>query len=83
VREPGSFVIRIYRKRGGTMVGTVQEVRTGRTIPFRTKDELWDSIGRAASVSVPSLAQHEPGLPPGEPSTETSTLGGKDDENEH
>ena len=34
--DPRSFVVRVYRQQGDAMAGTVQEVRTGRTVPFLT-----------------------------------------------
>jgi hypothetical protein len=52
MRDPDSFVVKVYRQQGGTVVGTVQEVRTGRTIPYRTKDELWSALRGSPSLSV-------------------------------
>lgn len=52
MRDPESFVVKVYRQEGGTVVGTIQEVRTGRTIPYRTKDELWSAIRGWTSHSV-------------------------------
>ncbi len=51
MQEPDSFVVKVYRQQGGTVIGTVQEVRTGRTIPYRTKDELWSALRGSSSPS--------------------------------
>ena len=44
--DPRSFVVRVYRQQGDAMAGTVQEVRTGRTVPFQTMEELWQAVRR-------------------------------------
>jgi hypothetical protein len=52
MQDPDSFVVKVYRQQGGTVVGTVQEVRTGRTVPYRTKDELWSALRGSPSPSA-------------------------------
>jgi hypothetical protein len=52
MQDPDSFVVKVYWQQGGTVVGTIQEVRTGRTIPYRTKDELWSALRGSPSSSV-------------------------------
>jgi len=44
VRDLRSFVIKVYRQQAGSVAGTVQEVRTGRTVPFQTMEELWQAV---------------------------------------
>jgi hypothetical protein len=44
VRDLRSFMVKVYRQQAGTLVGTVQEVRTGRTVPFQTMEELWLAV---------------------------------------
>jgi len=53
LRDLRSYVVRIYRQQdAGRMVGTVQEVRTGRTVPFQAMEELWQAIGRTVPSAV-------------------------------
>ena len=42
--HPRSFVVRVYRQQGDVLAGIVQEVRTGRTVPFQTMEELWQAV---------------------------------------
>jgi len=51
VPTPRSFVIKVYRQQADAMAGTVQDVRTGRTVPFQTMEELWQAVRRPAPVS--------------------------------
>lgn len=56
MRDLRSYVVKVYRQHAGGVDGTVQEVRTGRTVPFRTMEELWQAVcatppGSAARVS--------------------------------
>jgi hypothetical protein len=51
VRDLRSYVVRVYRLQGGGAAGTVQEVSTGRTMPFRSMEELWQAIRSQAPGS--------------------------------
>lgn len=51
--HPYSYIVKVYRRRADAMAGTVQDVRTGRTVPFQTMDELWRAIGRPSPASAP------------------------------
>ena len=44
MRDLRSYMVKVYRQQAGTLVGTVQEVRTGRTVPFQTMEELWLAV---------------------------------------
>jgi hypothetical protein len=46
-----SFVVKVYRRNAAGMAGTVQDVRTGRTMPFQTQEELWQAVRDPSSVS--------------------------------
>ncbi|MCW5623032.1 MAG: hypothetical protein KIS79_18110 [Burkholderiales bacterium] len=50
-----SYVVKVYRQQAGVLTGTVQEVQSGRTVPFQTMEELWQAIRRPppASASAP------------------------------
>lgn len=52
MRELRSYVVRIYRETATGLVGTVQEARSGRTVPFQTMDELWAALRRTSSPSA-------------------------------
>jgi hypothetical protein len=41
-----SFVVRIYRHDGRTVVGVVEDVRTGRSRSFRSLSGLWAALTR-------------------------------------
>ena len=47
MRDLRSYVVKVYRQQGGGVAGTVQEVRTGRTVPFQTMEELWQAVRSA------------------------------------
>ena len=47
MRDLRSYVVKVYRQVGGGVAGTVQEVRTGRTVPFQTMEELWQAVRTA------------------------------------
>jgi hypothetical protein len=51
VRTHRSFVVNVYRRQAELVVGTVQDVQTGRTVPFQGMEELWQVIGRSPSRS--------------------------------
>ena len=48
---PRSFVVKVYRQQADAVAGTVQDVRTGRTVPFQTMEELWQAVRRPAPDS--------------------------------
>ena len=51
MRDLRSYVVRVYRQQAGSVAGTVQEVGTGRTTPFRTMEELWQAVRSAPPSS--------------------------------
>ena len=59
MRDICSFVVKVYRLKGDQMFGTVQDVESGRMVPFGSNDELWSTIGRVASRSASSPAPHQ------------------------
>ena len=48
-----SYVVRVYRRQAGSMAGTVQDVGTGRIVPFQTMEELWQAVRVTPSSSAP------------------------------
>jgi hypothetical protein len=59
VQDLRSYVVKVYRKHAGSMAGTVQEVKTGRTVPFKTMEELWQAVRGtpARSGTAPSATR--------------------------
>jgi hypothetical protein len=51
VRDLRSYVVKVYRQQAGSVAGTVQDVRTGRTVPFQTMEELWQAVRTAPPSS--------------------------------
>ena len=49
--QPRSFVVKVYRQQADALAGTVQDVRTGRTVPFQTMEELWQAVKRPPPAS--------------------------------
>lgn len=48
-----SYVLRIYRKDGAEVAGVIEDVNTGRPVPFRSPEELWRAItGRPCLPAV-------------------------------
>jgi hypothetical protein len=42
--SPRSYVVRVYRRTRGCLIGQVQDVQTGRVRAFRDIDELWAAL---------------------------------------
>jgi hypothetical protein len=57
VRDLRSYVVKVYRQQGETVAGTVQEVRTGRTVPFQTMEELWQAVRTTTPKSGAGLSE--------------------------
>lgn len=55
MREVRSFVVRVYREDRSGLRGTVQDVATGRVVPFQDTGELWRAI---SSTSTHSSSAH-------------------------
>jgi len=45
-RQPRTLIVRIYRQTAHSLVGQVEEVRSGVVRPFRTASELWRALGK-------------------------------------
>jgi hypothetical protein len=57
VRDLRSYVVKVYRQQGGIVAGTVQEVRSGRTVPFQTMEELWQAVRTTTPNSGPGPSE--------------------------
>jgi hypothetical protein len=51
VREIFSYVVRIYRRDGEVLAGLVEQVRTGKTAPFATLNELSELLSGRRSFT--------------------------------
>ena len=45
-----SYVVRVYRQEADGVAGVVESVETGDVTPFRSPDELWNTLSRPPSV---------------------------------
>lgn len=57
MRNLGSYVVTVYRRQADLVAGTVQDVRSGRTVPFQDMEELWQAIGRSPSGRASSSSR--------------------------
>jgi len=82
VREFRSYVVKVYRQQAGNVAGTVQEVRTGRTVPFQTMEELWQAVRATPSSSGagPSGRRRARRAAAGRPDSTEPDAGSKTDE---
>jgi hypothetical protein len=82
VRDLRSYVVKVYRQQAGSVAGTVQEVRTGRTVPFQTKQELWQAVRATTPISEAGPFGHRRATRPAAErpqSTEADTRGESDE----
>lgn len=56
MRQPRSYIVRIYRQGARNLTGVVQDARTGEQRPFSTMQELWSLLRRPLPRSPPSPA---------------------------
>lgn len=84
MRDLRSYVVRVYRQHAGGVDGTVQEVRTGRTAPFRTMEELWQAVCTASprSGARASRRRDRSRAPAERPDSDESDAGSNDDGNQ-
>ncbi len=46
--EPGlTYIVRLYRQTGHRLTGVVEDVRSGRRLPFSSARELWNALARS------------------------------------
>jgi hypothetical protein len=83
VRDLRSYVVKVYRQQAGSVAGTVQEVRTGRTVPFRTMEELWQAVRSAPPGSEPgSIGRRAKRAGADRPESMKRDAGSEDDDQE-
>ena len=62
MRQPSTFIVRIYRHGLRRLSGVVENPRTGSRRPFSSIEELWQALG-ARAMKVPPVGQSRPGTP--------------------
>ena len=61
MQEPRSFIVRMYRLDPEGIAGVVEDVGSGRSVPFHSLGELWAVLTRA----LPPIKRRRPdGIPP-------------------
>jgi hypothetical protein len=54
MRQPRSYIIRIYRQGARTLTGVVEDTRTGQQRPFASVQDLWALLRRPSSLGPAS-----------------------------
>jgi hypothetical protein len=60
VRQPRSYIVRIYRQGARSLTGVVEDARTGEQRTFSTIQGLWALIRRPSGNSTPTRAGKDP-----------------------
>lgn len=60
MRQPRSYIIRIYRQGARSLTGVVEDARTGEQRPFSSLQDLWTLLRRPFLESTPSSGTHQP-----------------------
>lgn len=55
-----SSVVRIYRSDAEQMVGVVEDVESGRSMPFGSMQELWDALRTSSGTPKQSVGVTTP-----------------------
>jgi hypothetical protein len=60
MRQPRSYIIRIYRQGARSLNGVVEDARTGEQRPFSSVQDLWTLLRRPSSGRTLSRAGKGP-----------------------
>lgn len=60
MRQPRSYIVRIYRQGARSLTGVVEDTRTGGQRPFSSMQELWALLRHPVPGSPPSPAGGKP-----------------------
>ena len=60
MRQPRSYIVRVYRQGARSLTGVVEDVRTGEQRPFSSMQELWVLLRRPSFESTPPPAGDKP-----------------------
>lgn len=53
MRQPRSYIVRVYRQGARSLTGVVEDARTGEQRPFSNVQELWALLRRPSFGSTP------------------------------
>jgi len=56
MRQPRSYIVRIYRQGARSVNGVVEDARTGEQWPFSSMQDLWALIRRPSFRATPTPA---------------------------
>lgn len=56
MRQPRSYIVRVYRQGARSLNGVVEDARTGEQRPFSSMQELWALLRRPSFGSTPPRA---------------------------
>ena len=62
MQEPRSFIVRMYRLDPDGIAGVVEDVSSGRSVPFHSLGELWAALTRV----LPPIKRRRPDVSPPE-----------------
>jgi hypothetical protein len=60
VRQPRSFIVRVYRQGARSLNGVVEDARTGEQRPFSSIQDLWMLLRRPSFGPTPASAGKDP-----------------------
>ncbi len=60
MRQPRSYIVRVYRQGARSLTGVVEDARTGELRPFSSMQELWALLRRPSFGSTLSPADGNP-----------------------
>ena len=61
MRQPRSYIIRIYRQGARSLTGVVEDARTGEQRSFSSVQDLWALLRRSSLGSTPLPGTTKPG----------------------
>lgn len=61
MRQPRSYIIRIYRQGARSLTGVVEDARTGEQRPFSSMQDLWMLLRRTSPRPTPPPEPDNPG----------------------
>ncbi len=60
MRQPKSYIVRVYRQGARSLTGIVEDARTGEQRPFASMQDLWLLLRRPALGSTLTPADNKP-----------------------
>ena len=60
MRQPRSYIVRVYRQGARSLTGVVEDARTGEQRPFSSMQDLWMLLRRPSLESTPPRAGGKP-----------------------